>query len=58
MRLMVLRYMKIWMAFFRNSLSRDMEYKMNFIGDLFIDMIFYGYWHWKNGKSFCPRQKQ
>ena len=39
---MVLRYIKLWLAFFRNSLSRDMEFKMNFIGDLFIDGIFYG----------------
>ena len=42
MRLMVLRYIKLWTAFFRNSLSRDMEFKMNFIGNLFIDTIFYG----------------
>ena len=39
---MVLRYFNLWKAFFRNSLSRDMEFKMNFIGDLFIDGIFYG----------------
>ena len=39
---MVLRAVKLWMAFFRNSLSRDMEYKMNFILNLFIDAIFYG----------------
>ena len=39
---MVLRYIKLWSAFFRNSLSRDMEFKMNFIGNLFIDTIFYG----------------
>ena len=42
MRPMVLRYIKLWLAFFRNSLSRDMEFKMNFIGNLFIDAIFYG----------------
>ena len=42
MRLMVHRYLKLWLAFFRNSLSRDMEFKMNFIGNLFIDTIFYG----------------
>ena len=40
MKLMVLKYLKLWLAFFRNSLSRDMEFKMNFIGDLFIDSIF------------------
>mgnify|MGYP000932546825 CR=1 FL=1 len=37
-----LRYLKLWGAFFRNSLTRDMEFKMNFIADLFIDAIFYG----------------
>ena len=42
MRHMVLRYFNLWKAFFKNSLSRDMEFKMNFIGDLFIDSIFYG----------------
>ena len=42
MRHMVLRYIKLWLAFFRNSLTRDMEFKMNFIGNLFIDSIFYG----------------
>ena len=42
MKHMVLRYIKLWLAFFRNSLTRDMEFKMNFIGNLFIDSIFYG----------------
>tara|TARA_B100002052_G_scaffold183503_1_gene167164 strand:- start:149 stop:949 length:801 start_codon:yes stop_codon:yes gene_type:complete len=42
MKLMVLRLFNLWLAFFRNSLSRNMEYKMNFILDLFIDAIFYG----------------
>ena len=42
MRHMAPRFMKLWLAFFRNSLSRDMEFKMNFIGNLFIDGIFYG----------------
>ena len=48
MKHMVLKYLKLWLAFFRNSLSRDMEFKMNFIGDLFIDSIFYGsmYFFW------------
>ena len=48
MKLMVHKYLKLWIAFFRNSLSRDMEFKMNFIGDLFIDSIFYGsmYFFW------------
>ena len=45
---MVLRYINLWTAFFKNSLTRDMEFKMNFIGDLFIDTIFYGsmYFFW------------
>ena len=45
---MVLRYFKLWIAFFKNSLSRDMEFKTNFLGDLFIDGIFYGsmYFFW------------
>tara|TARA_Y100000746_G_C15458175_1_gene430204 strand:- start:586 stop:1386 length:801 start_codon:yes stop_codon:yes gene_type:complete len=48
MKLMVLRYIKLWIAFFKNSLTRDMEFKINFIGDLFIDTIFYGsmYFFW------------
>ena len=37
-----LRFIRLWLAFFRNSLTRDMEFKMNFIGNLFIDSIFYG----------------
>ena len=39
---MVPRYIRLWLAFFRNSLSRDMEFKMNFIGNLLIDSIYYG----------------
>ena len=39
---MVPRYINLWTAFFKNSLTRDMEFKMNFVGDLFIDTIFYG----------------
>ena len=42
MKLMGNRYFKIWMAFLRNTLSRDMEYKMNFIFEIFIDAIYYG----------------
>ena len=39
---MVRKYFSLWCAFLRNSLTRDMEFKMNFIADLFIDAIFYG----------------
>ena len=35
------RYFSIWKAFFRNTLSRDMEFKMNFIFEIFIDAIYY-----------------
>ena len=42
MRHMVSRYFNIWLAFFRNTLSRDMEFKMNFIFEIFIDAIYYG----------------
>ena len=42
MRPMVRKYFNLWKAFFKNSLSRDMEFKMNFMGDLLIDAIFYG----------------
>ena len=36
------RYLSLWWSFFQNSLTRDMEYKANFLGGLFIDVIFYG----------------
>ena len=36
------KYFRIWLAFFRNTLSRDMEFKMNFILEFFIDFIYYG----------------
>ena len=42
MKHMVNKYIKLWLAFFRNTLSRDMEFKMNFILELFIDFIYYG----------------
>ena len=42
MRLMVNRYLKLWVAFFKNNLTRDMEFKLNFILELFIDFIYYG----------------
>ena len=42
MKRMVSRYFKIWLAFLRNTLSRDMEFKMNFIFEIFIDAIYYG----------------
>ena len=39
---MVNRYFTVWKAFFRNTLSRDMEFKMNFIFEIFIDAVYYG----------------
>jgi len=38
---MVNRYFTIWKAFFRNTLSRDMEFKLNFIFEIFIDGVYY-----------------
>ena len=38
---MVNRYFSIWKAFFRNTLSRDMEFKLNFIFEIFIDAVYY-----------------
>jgi len=39
---MVNRYFIVWKAFFRNTLSRDMEFKLNFIFEIFIDVVYYG----------------
>ena len=36
------RYFFLWKSFFSNSLTRDMEFKANFLGGLFVDAIFYG----------------
>ena len=36
------RYLSLWNSFFQNSLTRDMEYKANFLGGLFVDMVYYG----------------
>ena len=38
----MLRYVVLWRSFFSNSLTRDMEFKANFLGGLFVDAIFYG----------------
>lgn len=38
---MVRRYMNLWISFFNNSLTRDMEYKANLIGGIIVDVIFY-----------------
>ena len=36
------RYLSLWKSFFSNSLTRDLEFKANFLGGLFVDIIFYG----------------
>ena len=39
---MVRRYISLWKSFFDNSLTRDLEFKANFIGGLLVDLIYYG----------------
>ena len=41
MKVMALKYIKLWLSFYNNSLTRDMEFKANFLGGLFIDFIYY-----------------
>ena len=36
------RYFSIWISLFNNSLTRDMEFKANFIGGIIVDFVFYG----------------
>ena len=36
------KYISIWISLFNNSLTRDMEFKANFIGGIIVDFIFYG----------------
>ena len=36
------KYIKIWIALFSNSLTRDMEFKSNFIGGIIVDFVYYG----------------
>ena len=42
---MVLRYLHLFYSIFKYSLARDMEYKTNFIGSLFVDAIYYLSWY-------------
>ncbi len=42
MRDTVVRYLSLWWSFFSNTLTRDMEFKANFIGSLIIDAVYYG----------------
>ena len=39
---LVRRYLSLWKSFFSNSLTRDLEFKANFLGGLFVDIVFYG----------------
>ena len=38
----MVRSFTIWWSFFINNLTRDMEFKANFIGSLLVDAVFYG----------------
>ena len=40
------RYFSLWYSILKYSLSRDMEYKTNFIGSLFVDGIYYVTWYY------------
>jgi ABC-2 type transport system permease protein len=39
---MVRRYFSLWQCFFNNSLTRDMEFKANFLAGVLVDAVFYG----------------
>jgi len=41
MEALVHRYIALWKSFFNNSLSRDLEFKANFLGGLVVDIIYY-----------------
>ena len=41
MRDMARRYIDLWLSFFRNSLTREMEYKANFISGIVVDALYY-----------------
>ena len=41
MRHSVHKYFTIWKTFFSNSLTRDMEFKANFISHICVDLIYY-----------------
>ena len=42
MRVLVVRHLSLWWSFFSNTLTRDMEFKANFIGSLIVDAVYYG----------------
>jgi len=41
MEALVRRALSLWVSFFQNSLTRDMEFKANFLGGLFVDLVYY-----------------
>jgi len=41
MRVLVIRYITLWKTFFSNCLTRELEFKFNFLGNLFVDSSFY-----------------
>ena len=41
MRVLVIKYLKLWKTFFLNCLTRELEFKFNFLGNLLIDSSFY-----------------
>ena len=41
MEVLVRRALFLWVSFFQNSLTRDMEFKANFLGGLFVDLVYY-----------------
>lgn len=38
----MVRHLSLWWSFFSNTLTRDMEFKANFIGSLIVDAVYYG----------------
>ena len=38
----MVRHISLWWSFFSNTLTRDMEFKANFIGSLIVDAVYYG----------------
>ncbi len=41
MKLSVLRHFRLWIRFFLNSLTRELEFKANFISQLVVDLVYY-----------------
>ena len=39
---MARRYISLWISFLSNSITREMEYKANFISGIMVDILYYG----------------